>query len=216
LRRYPVLPDGALGTVATLVGTGLKQPIGLAVDALGAMYVASKELTLETDTSKRAVGKVHSGALLTDFAQNLADPQGLALGPDGALYVADGKSGRLYRFAAPPMPSVRTPPQFSTVRAITVSGTSEPDSRLDVFVHDTAAAAPSITDAAGRFAVDIALTPNTANDLEIFATGHRGNGLTSPAAEARVTHDDRPPSVELNSPTAGAHVRGLLRVSSVT
>src|SRR5262250_2519055 len=120
------MPSGGLGTPTTLAGTGLKQPIGLAIDALGAVYVASKELTLETDTSKRAIGKVHSGALLTDFAQNFSDPQGLALGPDGALYVADGKSGRLYRFEAPPAPSLRTLPQFSTARTVAVSGTSEP------------------------------------------------------------------------------------------
>ena len=215
LLRYPVMPGGGLGTPTTLVGTGFKQPVGLAVDALGAVYVASKELTLETDTSKRAIGKVHSNALLTDFAQNLSDPQGLALGPDGALYVADGKSGRLYRFEAPPAPAVRTLPQFSTGRAVAVTGTAEPDSQLDVFALAAAAAASSIADAAGRFAVDVTLTPNTANDLEVYATAHRGNGLTSPPVAAHVVHDDRPPSVDLSSPPAAAHVRGFVRVSSV-
>ena len=215
LLKYPVMPGGGLGTPMTLAGTGLKQPVGLAIDALGAVYVASKELTLETDTSKRAIGKVHSGALLTDFAQNFSDPQGLALGPDGALYVADGKSGRLYRFEAPSAPSVRTLPQFSTARAVAVSGTSEPDSRLDVFALEATVAASSIADAAGRFAVDVTLTPNTTNDLEVYATARRGNGLTSAPAAARVVHDDRPPSVELSSPPAAAHVRGFVRVSSV-
>src|SRR5262245_40705226 len=215
LLRYPVMPGGGLGTPATLVGTGLKQPVGLAVDALGAIYVASKELTLETDSSKRAIAKVHSGALLTDFAQNLSDPQGLAFGPDGALYVADGKSGRVYRFGAPAAPSVRTPPRFSTSRVIALSGTSEPDSRLDAFAQDTPLAPSAIADAAGRFSLDVMLAPNTVNDVDVYATAHRGNGLTSPASEAQVTHDDRAPSVELNSPAAGAHVRGLVRISSV-
>ena len=35
------------------------------------------------------------------FAAPLADPRGLALGPDGSLFVADGSSGRLARFRAP-------------------------------------------------------------------------------------------------------------------
>ena len=214
LLKYPLIPGGSLGPAATWVATALEQPVGLAVDALGAVYVASKELTLETDSSKRAIGKVHSSAFLTDFAQNLSDPQGLALGDDGALYVADGKSGRLYRFEAPPAPSVLRPPRFSTSRVLPITGTSEPDSRVDVFARDTAVAAPRIVDATGRFAVDLTLTPNSVNDLEVYATAHRGNGLTSPAAEMQITHDDRAPSVELISPPAGAHVRGAVRISS--
>jgi RHS repeat-associated protein len=215
LLQYPVTPGGGLGTPATWIGTGLKQPVGLAVDALGALYVASKELTLETDSSKRAIGKVHPGGLLTDFAENLSDPQGVALGHDGALYVADGKSGRLYRFRAPPAPTLRTPPRFSTSRAIALTGTTEPDAQLDVFAHDTAHAASSVADAAGHFATDVILTPNTVNDLEVYATAHRGDGLTSPAAAAQLTHDDRAPSVELITPSAGAHVRGLARIASL-
>src|SRR5262249_44934476 len=168
LLKYPIMPGGGLGPAVTWVATALKQPVGLAVDALGAVYVASKELTLETDSSKRAIGKAHPSAFLTDFAQSLSDPQGLGLGNDGALYVADGKSGRLYRFEAPPAPSVHRPPRFSTSRGLPVTGTSEPDSRVDVFAQDTAAAAPRIADAAGRFAVDLTLTPNSVNDLEVY------------------------------------------------
>ena len=215
LLRYPVVPGGGLGTPAAWIGTGLKQPVGLAVDALGAVYVTSKELTLETDTSKRAIGKVHPEGLLTDFAENLADPQGMALGHDGALYVADGKSGRLYRFRAPSPPSLRTPPRFITSRVIALAGTTERDARLDVFAHDAAHAASSVVDATGHFALDVVLTPNTVNDLEVYATAYHGDGLTSPAAGAQITHDDRAPSVELITPAAGAHVRGLARIMSI-
>ena len=38
LLRYPVLPGGALASAETWVGAGLKQPTGLALDALGAVY----------------------------------------------------------------------------------------------------------------------------------------------------------------------------------
>ncbi|OGK96856.1 MAG: hypothetical protein A3E31_02715 [Candidatus Rokubacteria bacterium RIFCSPHIGHO2_12_FULL_73_22] len=109
----------------TWVGTGLKQPVGLVLDPLGAVYVSTKELTAETDTAKRAIGKVHPDLHLTDFAANLTNPQGLALRPDGALYLADGKAGRLLRFNAPPVPTLTTP-AFTNQSPLTVTGTTEP------------------------------------------------------------------------------------------
>src|SRR3989449_954624 len=107
--RYPVLADGSLGTPITLVRGELTQPVGLAPDGLGAEYVSMKGLTLEQDTSKRAIGKIHPDGQLTDFAANLIDPQGLAFGPDGALYLADGKAGRLLEFRAPSALTLRAP-----------------------------------------------------------------------------------------------------------
>ena len=138
LLRYPVLPGGALASAEIWVGTGLKQPTGLALDALGAVYVASKALMLETNTAKRAVAKMHADTVLTDFVANLADPQGIALGDDGSLYVADGKSGRLYRFQAPPAPALDALPPASKLRSIPISGTTEPRARIDIFTNDAA------------------------------------------------------------------------------
>ncbi|MEX2148140.1 MAG: hypothetical protein WED01_14125, partial [Candidatus Rokuibacteriota bacterium] len=102
LLRYAVLADGTLGAPVAWVAAGLRQPMALAVDALAAVYVTSKHLTIEEDRAHRAIGKVHPGGGITDFAARLSDPRGLAFGPDGALYVADGRSGRLLRFRAPP------------------------------------------------------------------------------------------------------------------
>src|SRR3989442_1241838 len=115
--RYPVLADGSLGTPITRVRGELAQPVGLAPDGLGAEYVSMKGLTLEQDTSKRAIGKIHPDGQLTDFAANLIDPQGLAFGPDGALYLADGKAGRLLEFRAPSALALRVDgrPLSSTV-----------------------------------------------------------------------------------------------------
>ena len=106
LLRFPLLADGALGPAEPWLGTGLTRPVGLVEDVLGGLYVSSHMLTDIPERARRAIGKIHPGVRLSGFAENLADPQGLALGPDGALYVADGRSGRLLRFAAPPAPVV--------------------------------------------------------------------------------------------------------------
>ena len=213
LLRYPILTDGRLGTAISWIGMGLRQPVGVAGDALGAVYVASKELTLEKDSAKRALGKVQPGGVLTGFAENLSDPQGLALAPDGDLYVADGKSGRLYRFRAPSAPRLQIPARFSVSPIATITGTTQADARVDVFVNDTLHAVSSLVGATGRFALDVRLVPNAMNGLDVFATAHRGDGLTSPAAETQITHDDRAPSVEFVAPFTGTHIRGLARIT---
>jgi RHS repeat-associated protein len=213
LLRYPILPGGALGAAATWVATGLKQPVGLGIDALQALYVASKELTIESDAAKRAVGKVHPSAHLSDFASNLSDPQGVALGRDGALYVADGKSGRLYRFRAPPAPILGALPRFSRTATLAVSGTTEAGARVDVFMNDATHAMSARADAAGRFAIDVTLGPNQSNDVDVYATTHGGDGLTSPSASAQTLHDDRPPEVTFAALPSGTHVRGVVRLT---
>lgn len=212
LLRYPVLPGGALGAGTTWVATGLKQPIGLGVDVLQALYVASKELTIDTDSAKRAIGKVHPSAQLSDFASNLADPQGVAVGADGALYVADGKSGRLYRFRAPAAPALGPLARFSRSATVAVSGATEAGARVDVFVNDAARATSGRADAAGQFTIDVTLDTNRTNELDVYATTHGGDGLTSPAASAQTLHDDRAPEVSFAA-LPGAHVRGVVRLA---
>jgi RHS repeat-associated protein len=215
LLRYPVLADGAVGGAEAWAGAGLKQPVGLAVDALASVYVASKELTVETDRSNRAIGKVHSGARLTDFTANLGDPQGVALGHDGALYVADGKSGRLYRFRAPPAPTLGALPQVTRQPSLAVTGTTEARSKVDVFVDHATNATSGLADTTGHFALGVALSPNRFHSLHVYATTHDGDGLTSPAATAQIVHDDQPPNVVLSAPPAAMHVRRAVQVSSV-
>jgi len=216
LLRYPMLSGGALGLPQLWIGTGLKQPVGIAIDAPQAIYIASKELTLETDTSKRAVGKAQPSGVLTDFASNFADPQGVAIGADGALYVADGKAGRLYRFRPPLAPVLDRMPPVTIVPSVAVTGASEPGARIDLFVDDAPHAASGLADAAGRFVIPLTLHPNTRNHLEVHATAHAGDGLTSSATRAEIVHDDVAPAVTLTAPPAGAHVRGAVSVSAAT
>lgn len=179
LLRYPILEDGSLGAPVRWVDTGLKQPVGLVSDRLKALYVSSKELVVETDTSKRAIGKVHPDAHLSSFAEHLTDPQGLALGPDGSLYLADGKAGRLLRFVAPP-PPILTVPLFTNQSPLTLTGTTEPNSRIDTFLNDSIFP-PPIQSQDGKFSLSLPLNLNAPNTLAVFATAHSGQGLTRAA-----------------------------------
>jgi sugar lactone lactonase YvrE len=212
LLRYPVNADGTLGTPATWVGTGLKQPVGLALDALNSVYVSSKELAVDTDISKRAIGKVHPDVRLTDFAASLSDPQGLALGPDGALYLADGKSGRLYRFQAPAAPALDTLPDFTNQPTVSVAGTTDNGAQVDVFLNEVTTATSGLANSTGRFAIAVTLTQNAPNTLHVFATGSAGDGLTSVSASAETAHDSVAPSVTFLAPPEG-YVRGTVIVS---
>src|SRR5207237_228835 len=137
------------------------------------------------------------------------------LGDDGALYVADGKSGRLYRFQAPPVPALDALPPASKLRSIPISGTTEPRARIDIFTNDAAQPVSGLADAAGRFSIAITPESNALNRIEVYATAYGGDGLTSVAATAQLKHDDRPPTVGFSMPLAGAHVRGLVGVSGI-
>src|SRR5438094_6689041 len=194
LLRYPVNPDGTLGLPAELATTGLKQPKGIAADALGAVYVSSKELLLEQDRLKRAIAKVQAGHPLSDFASNLFDPQGLALGPDGSLYAADGLSGRLYRFRAPTAPVLNALPEFTKQQSVAVTGTTEVGAKATVFLDD-AEQGSAVVDSTGHFSVDVTLHPNTLNEITVIATPYGGRGLTSPPAAEEVTHAANGPTV---------------------
>lgn len=55
----------------------------------------------------------------------------------------------------------------------------------------------AVSDAEGHFSIPVNLTPNTENNLEIFATAGFGLGLTSVPAKFTVTHDDTPPEVKI-------------------
>lgn len=210
LLRYPILGDGGLGAPVTFVGAGLKQPVGIVPDHHSALYLSSKELFGDVDPARRAIGKVRPDLHVTTFAQQLEDPQGVAFGPDGSLYLADGRSGRLVRFRAPPAPTLTAVPAFTTRSPLAISGTTEPNSRIDIVVNEATTVATGSSGTAGAFNVSVPLVLNDANDLEVFATPHGGDGLTSPAATPATRHDDVAPGLVFQSPPAGAHLRGLV------
>ncbi|MBI3933834.1 MAG: hypothetical protein HY316_04025 [Acidobacteria bacterium] len=92
--------DGGLATNATL-----NNPSGVAVDALGNLYIA--------DTLNNRIRKVNAGGIITTFAGNgtfgfagdggpataamLTEPAGVALDAAGNVYIADYWNGRIRR-----------------------------------------------------------------------------------------------------------------------
>jgi RHS repeat-associated protein len=214
LLRYPVLAGGGLGAPVSWVSTGLQQPTGVAVDALASVYVTSKHATIGEDRAHRAVSKVHADAHVTGFASHLADPLGLAVAPDGALYVADGKSGRLLRFRAPAVPSLDPLAAATSAPTAVVSGITEAGARVDIFLDEVSVPVTVASEATGAFAALVTLTENSDNSLEVFATAHRGNGLSSPPAVASIAQDSVDPQVIFQAPLAGAYVRQTITVQA--
>src|SRR5207253_9935193 len=117
LLRFPPLSGGRLGTPTVYVNSGAQQAVGLMQPGQYAvvtgLYVALREASGPVDPAKRGAGKVHAAGSFTSFADHLSDPRGLAIGPDGSLYVADGTAGRLLRFRAPPEPLLDPLPAFT-------------------------------------------------------------------------------------------------------
>jgi sugar lactone lactonase YvrE len=212
LLRFAVRAGGALGSAQVWLGTGLTQPVGLVDDVLGGVYASSHMLVATADRARRAVGKIHPEVRLSSFAENLEDPRGIALGPDGSLYVADGRSGRLLRFRAPAPPALEPAAPFVTEPSVVIAGTTAPDARLDVATRASRVVAATTADTSGAFAVTVPLAENATSELFVLATPHRGDGLVGAPAAVEITHDDRPPSVTLLEPAAGAFLRQTVTV----
>ena len=147
---------------------------------------------------------------LAVFASGLGDPAGLALDHDGNLYVAERKHGQVLRFQAPDPPVVAPqPPAFTQQRTLTVRGKAEPKALITV-TGGASLATGLAEGSSGAFAIDVTLTADSEQTLRVFATGSGGDGLTSRATKATVTHDDIPPdtflsgcpSMPLTTPTA--------------
>lgn len=210
LLRFPRLDHDALGPAQLAFGTGLVRPVGLAGDLLGAVYLSSHLITEISELARRAVGKLHPDMRLSGFAENLENPQGMALGPDGSLYIADGRSGRLLRFLAPGAPELEPVPPFATEPTVELHGTAAPGARLDVVTDQAEILATTTADTSGNFTVATPLRQSTSNELFVLATPHGGDGLTGTPATVTVTHDDQAPAVTLQEPPAGAFLRQVV------
>jgi len=201
--KIPILSDGTAGPVSQLgPSDSFKKPVGLALDRLGALFFTTKELTVEADKSKRAIGKLFPDGRVSLFASNLENPQGLAFDAQGNLLLVDGNSGRVLRFRAPPSPAVIVP-SFTNQSPLTVQGKTEANSRIDAFLNDAAEPITLLTQD-GSFSLTLNLTPNTQNLLTVFTTSHNGDGLTSAPAEFTIVHDNITPAISNLQPLSGS------------
>jgi sugar lactone lactonase YvrE len=200
--KIPVQPDGSAGPVTRLTRTETGEPVGLVRDALGAFYVSAEEVHPRSRTGD-VIGKVAPDGRVTGFAEELDKPRGLALDDLGNLYVTDGRGdeeGRILRFRAPPAPSLVFP-ESTNQSPLTVDGTTEPQSRIDVLLNGSFG--PSILAPDGAFALSLDLLLDTRNSLTVFATTDGGLGLSA-SADAVIAHDDVPPAILNLQPSEGS------------
>jgi sugar lactone lactonase YvrE len=212
--RIPILADGGGGLLAPVGAEDrYKMPAGLARDAVGNIWLAAPEVTLEGSKSKDVVTKLRADGTLTRFAAGLSDPQGLAFDSRGNLFLTDGNKGRVVRFEAPPAPVVTLPP-FTNQAQLVVTGAGEPGARVDAFVNDATAGTSGSTNSAGVFTVSVPLAQNYSNVVTLYLTAHAGDGLSAPAVELATIHDGVAPAVTLTVPAAASFVRGTVAVSA--
>ncbi|MDB5101894.1 MAG: hypothetical protein JWM80_6315, partial [Cyanobacteria bacterium RYN_339] len=173
-----VAPDG---TVTTLAGSGTQgeadgpgnlakfnQPVGLALDAAGTLYVAD---LLGATIRKVATAGDQKGVVTTLAGPpNLKQPIGLALGPDGFLYVADFGGDR-----------VRKVDLVDAAHAVTtIAGTDDPARKgMDGAALETGLEGPNALafDASGRLLI---ANPSSVRRLEADGQLHTlaGTGLS--------------------------------------
>lgn len=208
LYEIPVQPDGRAGPVSPLVTDQFVGPVGLATDRLGARFVSARSPAGEP-WHRRVVVKVAPDGDSTLFAHGLEDPRGLAFGPDGSLYLADGRSGRVVRFVAPRPPSLEeAPPDVTNRREVPLRVRADAGDRLTVLGGRLPVDA--VADEGGAALLSVPLLANAENHLLVFATAAAGRGLTSAPLPLAVIHDDVPPAVGLVTPRAGAIVHGTI------
>ena len=212
--QIPINADGSAGTPVAFGPTDqFKKPIGLARDRLAALYLTAQEFKLEKGQAKSAVAKLHADGHISLFASSLKQPEGLAFDDSGNLYVADGVAGRVLRFLASPAPTLSLP-AFTNQSPLTVTGTTEPNAEVELFLNDATTPTTVTSGGTGAFTAELALTLNQSNTLEVFATAHAGDGLTGPPADATIVHDNVPPSLNFQAPPAGTYVRNGVSVQA--
>jgi len=203
--RIPVLPGARAGAPAPLGSSGtFARPTALVQDRLGALFVTTLELGVDGRRIERALAKVHPDGRITSFAGDLDRPQGMAFDPAGHLYLADGASGHVLRFLAPPAPALDPLDTITNTPLVSVRGAALRESRVDGRLDGGSGLFTILSGTDGRFALTIPLTLNAENTIEAFVTAYRGDGLTGAPAEVTVRHDNVPPETVLITETINA------------
>jgi glucose/arabinose dehydrogenase len=207
--RIALAADGRARVTEHTDGT-LRKPVGLALDATGAVFVAATRLVLPDDHVAGVIAKLDPTGASDVFSAGAEDPQGLAFDGDGHLYLVDRQAGRVVRFLAPGAPALDPAPAWTRAPSVTLSGRTEPEARIEAVSDQVTAEGPA--DRAGRFAVTLPLAANTVSRFAVRAIGHDGAGLASPAVAVAIGHDAAAPRLALDSPPSGASVRGTVAI----
>jgi hypothetical protein len=199
----------ANGDVTVFLEERFQRPKGLVRDVLGQCFLAVKK-DPETPKDGGLVLKVVPDGSFTRFAQGLERPRGLTFDPQGNLYVTDPKAGKIYRFLAPAPPSLAEHPATTQETRVTLSGTTEPEARITV--RGGQQEVTTFANSEGRFTLDVPLLPDQVNQLKVYATGAKGEGLTTAPALAVIQQQTSPPPpsivlvVQITEPSTGATI----------
>jgi RHS repeat-associated protein len=208
VRRYAIAADGTASAGATTPGgeAKLRRAGGLARDRLGALWIAALDADVGGARVRDAVVKL-SADRATVFAHGLDEPSDLAFGPEGELYVADARAGRVLRFRPPAPPALDALPGAVGSTALSLRGVTMPDARVDVYVNDAAIPTATTAGVDGAFGAVVVIAQNSESHLEAFATAARGAGLTSPPTSVTILHDGNEPDLAFLRPPVAAFVR---------
>jgi sugar lactone lactonase YvrE len=203
--RVPLAGVGAQEHADTL-----RKPVGLAVDGGGTLFATAHRLAIADEHVNGVIARVDGSGTPDLFASGADEPQGIAFDRAGNLYLADSTAGLVVRFLAPRVPTLAAPPAWTSAPSVTLTGHAEVDARVEAASGETTAQA--FAGGSGAFSVTLPLASNAANHVAVRAIGQDGAGLASPALAFTVVQDARPPALALESPPAGAVVRGAVTV----
>jgi len=197
------------GDATVLVEERFKRPKGLVRDVLGFLFLAVRR-DPERPKDGGLILKVAPDGSFTRFAQGFERPWGLTFDPQGNLYVTDPKAGRIYQFLAPAPPSLADHPATTRETQLTLSGTTEPEAKITV--RDGQEEVTALANVQGAFSIDVPLVPGQVNQLKVYATGAKGEGLTSATALAPIQQQTTPPPpsivlvIQITEPASGATI----------
>jgi hypothetical protein len=207
LRRYAITADGTAGAASTVSGPGeLRSGTGVARDRLGALWVSATDATIAGARMRDVLLKL-GATRTTVFAEGLDEPSDLAFGADGDLYATDARAGRVFRFRPPPPPTLDPVPKAVPSTAVELHGSALPDSRIDMLVNDASIPTVAAAGADGVFTAVVVIAQNAESRVEAFATGARGDGLSSAPTAISMVHDGDEPDLVFVRPPAAAFVR---------
>jgi len=190
--------------------TTLKKPVGLAVDAGGALFATAHRLTVTDEHVTGVIARLERDATADLFASGAEEPQGVAFDRDGNLYLAEGKAGRVVRFVAPRPPALTAPPAWTNAPRVTLAGHAEANARVEAVAGE--AIVHAFAGDSGAFTETLPLAPNAVNHVAVRAIGHDGAGLASSPVVLTIVQDSSPPALALDSPPTGAIVRDTVAV----
>lgn len=209
------------GQVALFLTERFKRPTGLVQDVLGQFYLAVKGERRHHEDEDEDEGHPEGGLILkvtpqgsfTTFAQGFERPWGLALDPNGNLYVSDPRAGRIFRFLAPKPPTLAALPAATNQPQMTLSGKSEAEAKLTV--RGGSQEVSTLADPQGNFSLNVLLQLDKTNTLQVYTTGVKGEGLTGAPATTSILQDSASPAVAFFTPSAGQRLSGSVPVEII-